>query len=73
MAPLARKAQARCLILEEMAATSDTFSSQSATLQQPLPDTGERRITSLSIDVLGQPKQIGSADWFCNHLLQTLP
>ena len=48
MAPLARKAQARCLILDEVAATSDTFSSGSATLQQPLPDTGKRSVTGLS-------------------------
>ena len=48
VAPLARKAQARCLILNEVAATSDTFSSGSATLQQPLPDTGKRSIATLS-------------------------
>ena len=48
VAPLARKAQARCLILDEVAATSDTFSSGSATLQQPLPDTGKHSIATLS-------------------------
>ena len=52
MAPLARKAQARCLILDEIAAANDTFSSGSATLQQPLPDTGERSVTSLSSLIL---------------------